>query len=125
MRARNPSSLSGAPVVRLIVWTRPPGKIVLHPVAVLAACTTEGWQIIAQTSHSGNNGFPLIEPDRQISRTRLSEKTHALAHGKFAVRCGNWTRPYTECRDVSGKRLYAGRSSLCLSHNHRRSLRRA
>jgi len=66
--------------------------------------------------------FPLIEPDRQISRIRLSEKTHAFAHGRFAVRCGNWTKPYTEFRDASGKRLYAGRGSLCLSHNHRRSL---
>jgi Transposase IS116/IS110/IS902 family len=69
--------------------------------------------------------FPLIEPDWQISRIRLSEKTHAFAHGWFAVRCGNWTKPYTECRDASGNRLYAGRGSLCLSHNHRRSLRRA
>jgi hypothetical protein len=50
--------------------------------------------------------FPLIEPDRQISRIRLSEKTHALAHGRLAVRCGNWTKPNTECRDASGKRLY-------------------
>jgi len=63
--------------------------------------------------------FPLIEPDWQISRIRLSEKTHAFAHGWFAVRCGNWTKPYTECRDSSGNRLYAGRGSLCLSHNHR------
>ena len=69
--------------------------------------------------------FPLIEPDWQISRIRLSEKTHAFAHGWFAVRCGNWTKPYTECRDASENRLYAGRGSLCLSHNHRRSLRRA
>ncbi len=51
--------------------------------------------------------FPLIEPDWQISRIRLSEKTHAFAHGRFAVRCGNWTKPYTEFRDASGKRLYA------------------
>jgi hypothetical protein len=40
--------------------------------------------------------FPLIEPDWQISRIRLSEKTHAFAHGRLAVRCGNWTKPYTE-----------------------------
>jgi hypothetical protein len=66
--------------------------------------------------------FPLIEPDWQFSRIRLSEKTHAFAHGRFAVRWGNWTKPYTEFRDASGKRLYAGRGSLCLSHNHRRSL---
>jgi hypothetical protein len=49
--------------------------------------------------------FPLNEPDRQFSRIRLSEKTHAFAHGWFAVRCGNWTKPYTEFRDASGKRL--------------------
>ena len=48
--------------------------------------------------------FPLIEPDWQFSRIRLSEKTHAFAHGRFAVRCGNWTNPYTEFRDASGKR---------------------
>ena len=66
--------------------------------------------------------FSLIEPDMQISRIRLSEKTHTFAHGRFAVRCGNWTKPYTEFRDASGKRLYPGRGSLCLSHNHRRSL---
>jgi len=69
--------------------------------------------------------FLLIEPDMQISRIRLSEKTHAFAHGRLAVRCGNWTKRYTECRDLSGKRLYAGRLSLCLSQSHRRSLRRA
>jgi hypothetical protein len=40
--------------------------------------------------------FPLIEPDWQISRIRLSEKTHAVAHGRLAVRCGNCTKPYTE-----------------------------
>src|SRR5215467_4699782 len=66
--------------------------------------------------------FPLIEPGWQVSRIRLSEKTHAFAHGRFAVRCGNCTRPYTEFRDASGKRLYPGRGSWCLSHNHRRSL---
>jgi hypothetical protein len=33
--------------------------------------------------------FPLIEPDWQISRIRLSEKIHAFAHGRLAVRCGN------------------------------------
>jgi hypothetical protein len=69
--------------------------------------------------------FPLVEPDWQISRIRLSEKTHAFAHGRLAVRCGNWTKPNTECRDASGNRLYAGRGSLCLSHSHRRSLLRA
>ena len=40
--------------------------------------------------------FPLIEPDWQFSRIRLSEKTHALAHGRLAVRCGNCTKPYPE-----------------------------
>jgi hypothetical protein len=66
--------------------------------------------------------FPLIEPDRQIARIRLSEKTHTFARGRFAVRCGNWTKPDTEFRDSSGKRLYPGSGSLCLLHNHRRSL---
>jgi hypothetical protein len=30
--------------------------------------------------------IPLIEPDRRNYRIRLSEKAHALAHGKLAVR---------------------------------------
>src|SRR5262249_23709983 len=37
--------------------------------------------------------FPLIETDWQVSRIRLSEKTHAFAHGRLATRCGNWTKP--------------------------------
>ena len=43
--------------------------------------------------------------DWQFSRIRLSEKTHAFAHERLAIRCGNCTRPYTECREASGKRL--------------------
>ena len=30
--------------------------------------------------------IPLIEPDRRISRIRLSEKAHGVAHGRLAVR---------------------------------------
>jgi len=37
--------------------------------------------------------IPLIEPDRRISRIRLSEKTHAFAHGKLRVRRSRRTRP--------------------------------
>ena len=37
--------------------------------------------------------IPLIEPDRRISRIRLSEKTHAFAHGKLRVRRSSRTRP--------------------------------
>ena len=37
--------------------------------------------------------IPLIEPDRRISRIRLSEKTHAFAHGKLRVRLLRRTRP--------------------------------
>jgi len=66
--------------------------------------------------------FPLIEPDWRIARIRLSEKTHAFAHGRRAVRLGRLTKPNTALRDASGKRLYPGRGSLCLSHSHRRSL---
>src|SRR5208337_84160 len=57
--------------------------------------------------------FPLIEPDWQISRIRLSEKTHAFAHGWFAVRCGNWTKPFTECRDASGNRMPVAALCVC------------
>ena len=70
------------------------------------------WLVDAAFASSPQSGlawscflFPVIEPDWQISRIRLSEKTHAFAHGRFAVRCGNWTKPYTEFRDASGKRL--------------------
>src|ERR1022692_2348933 len=48
---------------------------------------------------------PLIEPDRRISRIRLSEKTHVLAHGRFAVRLGRLTKPNSALRDASGNRL--------------------
>jgi hypothetical protein len=37
--------------------------------------------------------IPLIEPDRRVSRIRLSEKTHAFAHGKLRVRRSSRTRP--------------------------------
>jgi hypothetical protein len=37
--------------------------------------------------------IPLIEPDRRISRIRLSEETHAFAHGKLRVRRSSRTRP--------------------------------
>ncbi len=49
--------------------------------------------------------FPLIEPDRRISRIRLSEKTHVVAHGRFAVRLGRLTKPNSALRDASGNRL--------------------
>ena len=39
--------------------------------------------------------IPLIEPDRRVSRIRLSEKTHAFAHGKLRVRLLKRTRPKT------------------------------
>jgi hypothetical protein len=38
-------------------------------------------------------GTTLIEPDRQISRIRLSEKVHEVAHGKLAVRLVIRTNP--------------------------------
>jgi hypothetical protein len=95
-----------------------------------AVTVVSRWIVDAAFASSPQSGLawfcflsPLIEPDWQFSRIRLSEKTHAFAHGRFAVRCGNWTKPYTEFRASSGKRLYPGRGSLCLSHNHRRSLR--
>ena len=65
--------------------------------------------------------FPLIEPDWRFSRIRLSEKTHAFAHGRLAVRLGRLTRPNTSLSAASGNRLYPGRCTLCLSHSHRRS----
>ena len=46
--------------------------------------------------------FPLIEPDRQFSRIRLSEKTHAFAHGKLAVRRVSRSRPNSSYSRSSG-----------------------
>ena len=39
--------------------------------------------------------FPLIEPDRRVSRIRLSEKTHVFAHGRLLARLGKQTKPNT------------------------------
>jgi hypothetical protein len=70
--------------------------------------------------------FPLIEPDWQISRIRPSEKTRAIAHGRFAVRCGNWTKPYQECRgsnDPQSERncpVLAAPVSACINQLTRR-----
>src|SRR5262245_59398590 len=44
-------------------------------------------------------------PDWRISRIRLSEKNHAFAHARLAVRCGNCSKPYTECSHVFGSQL--------------------
>ena len=37
--------------------------------------------------------IPLIEPDRRVSRIRLSDKDHAFAHGKLCVRGAKQTSP--------------------------------
>jgi hypothetical protein len=36
---------------------------------------------------------PLIEPDRQVSRIRLSDKTHAFVHGRSRSRAPRCTSP--------------------------------
>jgi hypothetical protein len=46
--------------------------------------------------------IPLIEPDWRNYRIRLSEKTHAFAHGKVAVRDVSRTRPSSSYRVSSG-----------------------
>src|ERR1700730_17022306 len=51
--------------------------------------------------------FPLIEPDRHISRIRLSEKVHEVAHGRLRVRKVSRTRPSLSCREASGNCLIA------------------
>jgi hypothetical protein len=51
--------------------------------------------------------FPLIEPDRRISRIRLSEKVHEVAHGKLLVRVVSRTRPNLSCMEASGNCLIA------------------
>jgi len=49
--------------------------------------------------------IPLIKPDMQISRIRLSDKGgHAFAHGKLCVRSWSFTSPNLWFRYVSGKR---------------------
>jgi hypothetical protein len=68
--------------------------------------------------------IPLIEPDWRISRIRLSEKAHAVAHGRVAVRSVSRTRPSLSCRVSSGYRLSPPPGTLCLAHTHPRSRRR-
>ena len=51
--------------------------------------------------------FPLIEPDRRVSRIRLSEKVHEVAHGKLLVRVVSRTRPNLSCMEASGNCLIA------------------
>jgi len=62
--------------------------------------------------------FPLIEPDVRISRIRLSEKAHAFAHGRLAVRFGKQTKPSSLYSEDSGNRWVPGHCILCLAHNH-------
>ena len=63
--------------------------------------------------------FPLIEPDRRISRIRLSEKTHAFAHGRLAVRFAKSDQTtYLMQGCFRRNRLIAGHVSLCLAHSH-------
>ena len=69
--------------------------------------------------------FPLIEPDRRISRIRLSEKGHEVAHGKLAGRLVSRTSPNLSCRSSSGYRLVPAPFRLCLAPSHWRSRLRA
>src|SRR5205823_12087118 len=64
---------------------------------------------------------PLIEPDRRISRIRLSEKAHAFAHGRLAVSRGRHTKPSTACRHWSENCVPPPPCTLCLAHHHWRS----
>jgi hypothetical protein len=61
--------------------------------------------------------IPLIEPDGRISRFRLSEKGHDVAHGRRLVRLVRRTRPSTSCREARENRLVPD-ITLCLAHNH-------
>jgi hypothetical protein len=69
--------------------------------------------------------FPLIEPDRRVSRNRLSEKVHEVAHGKLRVRWVSRARPNVSCMEASGNCLIAAPCLLCLAHSHCRSRLRA
>ena len=64
---------------------------------------------------------PLIEPDGRISRIRLSDKTHAFAHGKLRVRVIRRTSPSTSCRWASENLAVPIPRTLCLAHSHWRS----
>jgi hypothetical protein len=61
--------------------------------------------------------IPLIEPDGRISRFRLSEKVHDVAHGRWRGRLLRRTRPSTLCREALENRLVPD-VTLCLAHNH-------
>jgi hypothetical protein len=66
---------------------------------------------------AGTNIFhiPLIEPDGRISRFRLSEKGHEVAHGRWRGRLLRRTRPSTLCREALENRLVPD-ITLCLAH---------
>ena len=52
-------------------------------------------------------------------------KAHEVAHGKLRVRWVSRTNPSTSCSTASGNCFVAGQLTLCLAHNHWRSLFRA
>ena len=69
--------------------------------------------------------FPLIEPDRRISRIRLSEKGSRFRPRKAARPRGKADKAQLVCREAAEYFLVAGPRSLCLAHSHWRSLLRA
>ena len=64
---------------------------------------------------------PLIEPDVQISRIRLSEKVHAFACGRREGSQRSWSRPWV--RSSHGLQYPHGpnRTFLCLAPHHLRN----
>ena len=69
------------------MWRGSLGLAYLFPGSFVCRCLTSQTVLRFHT--------PLIEPDRRFSRIRLSEKTHALIHGRLAVRFQSRTKPHT------------------------------
>ena len=85
----------------------------------------EQHQMMASMSRPANPYDRSSNRNRQISRIRLSEKGHEVAHGKLVVRAVSRTSPSWSCRSSSGYRLVPTPFRLCLAPSHWRSRLRA
>ena len=105
----------------LIVWSRGVTRWFRCSLAVtdpfVCRCLNS-WTMLPSSHPAHRTGyadFPL---------PALGEKGHEVAHGRWRVRWVRRTRPSTSYRDASENRLVPD-ITLCLAHNHWRSLLQA
>ena len=66
--------------------------------------------------------LPLVEPDRRVSRIRLSDQSHGFAHrGRRRTRRTRFTRPHRSLSCMSGYCSPCPAFSFCFRRNHQRS----